>query len=383
LDNWESRTTTDDKGTPTTIVTIRGKDFTVDEKLLEQLAEEGLADLQQAGRKAQSAGQKKFRTAPREGSGGERVNLCNTEIGPVEVTYREYAPGRTVKYRPGEGINFTDINKKEYKKGMVFIQGWGTTVWDESYEQVNQDFSDHGDARVFAVKTRADKASQPDALLHEAAAVEQLIREQGLEEITVAGLSQGGAEAIDLVTLLQKNLPDLKINGLILEDAVRLYEQSPAHLISMFSADGTRTGAGMIAEGVKRPSGFLANAKTGIQAGTDVGRGVAKEMGRSGFRAWFKRSWSEVKEMASANPRTAEVRVPVAIIQGASDGISDYRKIDPNIFPNSPGVEVIKVPGGHGVALFNSSELVPRALEALDKYRNKDKGSTPEVAGAP
>jgi broad specificity phosphatase PhoE len=60
LDNWESETTTDGQGNPTTKIIIRGEEYHLDPAMLAQLAEEGIEQLRDSGFAKQSAAQKKF-----------------------------------------------------------------------------------------------------------------------------------------------------------------------------------------------------------------------------------------------------------------------------------------------------------------------------------
>lgn len=65
LDNWESETQTNESGKAETIVRLRGKEYLLDNDLLQQLAKEGVAELSQVKRPTQQKAQKKFRTIPR------------------------------------------------------------------------------------------------------------------------------------------------------------------------------------------------------------------------------------------------------------------------------------------------------------------------------
>jgi len=61
LDNWESETKTDEHGNPTTKVIIRGEEYHLDPKVLEELAKEGIEQLKESGFAKQGEAQKKFR----------------------------------------------------------------------------------------------------------------------------------------------------------------------------------------------------------------------------------------------------------------------------------------------------------------------------------
>lgn len=61
LDNWESETTTDMNGNPSTKVLIRGEEYHLDPKVLEELSIEGVEQLKKSGFVKQGETQKKLR----------------------------------------------------------------------------------------------------------------------------------------------------------------------------------------------------------------------------------------------------------------------------------------------------------------------------------
>ena len=217
--------------------------------------------------------------------------------------------------------------------------------------------------------------------LEEARAIAAFIRQRGLTDVTIAGHSQGGDKAIDVVEILQRD-PSIRLRGLVLLDSVGLYEHTPVKLAMKFTADGVRD---------------TANPLESLRAGTEIAKTELKELSRSGtgFPARFA---SEVQEMARQNPHTTEITTPVVVISGASDLISAPEEIVPGestrrviespgglrdvtlaareavlqetLFSSSPYVRMLapEKAGSHGLPLHRPEEVATTGLYLLERY---------------
>ena len=242
--------------------------------------------------------------------------------------------------------------------------------------------------QALSVTTRAEKVL-PDSLYQEARAIRNMIVEKGLKKITLAGHSEGGSKAANLIDILQKENPDIDIGGLILLDPVGLYEQGKMELALKFSQDTM----------INTPTTLLRNpslTKKALQASSDIIFNIAREIKSTKALGYPKRISSQIGEMAKANTHYQDVKCPVVLIQGAKDPVSSAERVVPSnqiiepqtkedesvlsqrrkilketFFPNSPRVDML-VPekiGHHGLPHFRSEQISKVTLGLLERIR--------------
>ena len=142
----------------------------------------------------------------------------NLELGDVELTWTEHRP---------KNSDGTQIDRP--KNAMVFLPGHDQVAGSGAQKELSQEFGDKQVTYTITAEfepknSSGDKAKDIRVLYQEALAIAMFIREKGLEEVTLSGISEGGNRSIDLAKILQSN-PEIKIRGLVLLDAVGLYEQ--------------------------------------------------------------------------------------------------------------------------------------------------------------
>lgn len=307
-----------------------------------------------------------------------------TEAGPVEVQWKKF---EAAEKREGQ----TPENEK-LTKAILFLPGWAMTAESKSLQPLSQSFADYAEAPTYDIFTRSENVSGGDMLYNEAEAIRKFIEEKGLSDIIISGHSQGGDKAIDLVNLLQEKNPNVKVKGLILMDSVGVHEQGKAELAAKFTQDsvvGTPMSVSKQTIGIgkyfKGEKSFLPRS---LKVGADAVFGIIKEMGKSGT-GYPKRFLNEVANMAKFNERIKDVRVPVVLVHGEKDPISDYEKVAPvekpsereeflkkNLFKNSPYVKMVvaEKAGHHGLPLFRSESVARASLYMLERfYRGKEK----------
>lgn len=279
---------------------------------------------------------------------------------------------------------------------VIYLPGWAMGSDDETIKKVSHAFAKENE--TYAITTRSEEAKPQteagekiDFLYEEAIAISKFIKEHNLGEVVIAGHSQGGDKAIDVVSILQKVNPEIKIKGLILVDSVGLYDQTSYELKTNFAKD-------MI---INTPKTLLtkklSSIPDGLSAANDVLHNIFKEIKRSKSE-YMNRFKREVQEMSQINPRMQELKVPIVLGSGAKDIVSNPEKILPpkeelsslssreeylkeNYFPNSPYVKMI-VPeklGHHGLPFFRTESVVNAAMYGLKRYnRELEKEKTNE-----
>jgi pimeloyl-ACP methyl ester carboxylesterase len=205
---------------------------------------------------------------------------------------------------------------------LIYLPGWSFTERTTAIAPLCQAAADYVHEMTYAVDTRA-AAIVPHSLAYEAEAVRRWLQESGIAKVTLIGDSQGGAQAIHLTVLLQESSPEIEVKALVLYNPVGLYDQPIRTLLRNYVQEGHK---------LRRDVARIANAKEvssllqhNLTEGSFV---IARELLRSHVH-YPRRLLNEIKEMAQANPYLTEIRVPVILVQGASDLLSHPAQIIP------------------------------------------------------
>ena len=267
-----------------------------------------------------------------------------------------------------------------------------------SAKELNQSFANYSNHVTYSVVTRPESIV-PNSLLKEAEAIRLLIEGLKLEEVIIAGHSEGANKAVDLVSLLQRKNPEIKVRGLILFDMVGLHDQDGWKLALDFAGD---TLVDTLPDNLLREKrGSLSKrAISTVGAGFDLARGLVNEVKLSGLK-YPERLTSQIRDMAGKNPRIGEITSPVVLISGAKDPISSRERIVPEaeedkatkaflqslnsdspkrdprevylnayLFRKSPYFRMV-VPdhfGHHGLPLFRPESVAKASLYLLKRY---------------
>jgi pimeloyl-ACP methyl ester carboxylesterase len=176
------------------------------------------------------------------------------------------------------------------------------------------------------VDTTIEKTTKSN-LSDEAKALSLFIQEQGLRNLTLVGNSQGGAEAIHLIALLQEQYPEIEIGGLVLFDPVTLTQQTRRRLFTNYVADILKTNLAVVHHPRmgKNNHVFSQNMKY-------IKDGITEILGsviNPDVFPWPKKVWNELTEMAKQNPDLGKIKCPVILFQGEYDRVSDPRMTAP------------------------------------------------------
>ena len=326
------------------------------------------------------------------------------EVAPgvlVDVSYEEFG-AKTNKGKTPELSKSKERDTAE--RATIFLPGWAVTASDGAMKGLSQAFADSAEGKVYTVTTRSEKVDEKaDQIYEEAQAISKFIKERGIKEVTLAGHSQGGDKAINVARILQSD-PELAIDGLILLSPVGLYEQKPLGVAGRFAKDTLLDTPPTLAGDVLKNKRFTVSNR-GMRAAMDIVMNIVKEIGKSGVD-YPKRLKKEVSEMSELNPRLPEIQVPVVIVAGAQDPVSNPRRIVPkmeeekimkqweeeqatekegdsidpreeflkdNVFPRSPYVRMV-IPeklGHHGLPHFRPESVANASMYLLKRYQRR------------
>lgn len=290
------------------------------------------------------------------------------------------------------------IPEGEPDQAVIFLPGWSLDARTKSAREVGQAFADAGARKVFVVDVKPDRVVD-DTLYKEAEAIARLVKESGIKRITISGYSEGGVRAVNLAVILQKQYPEIDVDGVVLMESMGLYDQgSKKGFVGNFVKDSAVT-----------PTSLLDHPKTllkGLRAGTDVLFGMMREARRMG-RDYRQRVQSQIREMINTQTHLGEVKVPVILVQGVDDLVSNpdmvipgYKDLgrmatdeatseqyDPrekflqeNLFPESPYVRMVtgEKLAHHAIPMLRAEKIVTDALYLLERFKREHSPVQPQ-----
>ena len=217
---------------------------------------------------------------------------------------------------------------------IALLPGWSLAAGAPSVGRLGRAFAAAADRPVVCLDSRADPITS-DALWQQAEAMGLALADLGLRRVIVAGHSEGGDKAIDLAVQLQRRGP--AVEGLILLDPVGLYDQVPAALAVGFAVDAL---FGTPLSLLRRPAARVGDWRAlgwAVRVAGDLCAGLVADLVAAGGPVCDAgRVAAQVRRMARANPHMAEVQVPVILLQGAQDRLSNPRRLAPGGAGNCP-----------------------------------------------
>ncbi len=273
-------------------------------------------------------------------------------------------------------------------EALIFLPGWEVSVTDKTTIDMGTEFAENGHTQVYMLtaegkkmQPKQDNTSAERGEDIEARALAEFIKEKGITQVTLAGYSWGGEKAITLAHVL-KDSPQLSVQGLILLSPVGLYDQQPRELTKNLIQDSFIS----MPKEIASDKNISSNFKKWFHVATDVGKGLMRNTARQG--SMVGRIRKDVTAMSEKNPYLEEVDVPVVIVTGEHDSVSDSTKIvtdnkvknhereaflKENLFPQSPFVRMVVAEkmGNHGLAHFRSKQVANATLYLLERYHRE------------
>jgi pimeloyl-ACP methyl ester carboxylesterase len=324
----------------------------------------------------------------------KRTTLCKTydvDCTRVIVTWQEYQP-EDKDLLPG--------------KAIVFLPGWPLRAESQSIRRLTEELANNSATRTYVLHTRS-KDIVPASLYQEARAICLFLKEVHAERIIFVGYSQGSIKAINILALLQEIKSDILVEGLILVVPVGLIAIGGKELVRRYIVDALFVSFMTILREVlhtphiyNKLRCFVKNTLLILNASLVFFYALFKDIRafRWGYLARFK---NDLTEMSRLNPYLSKIRVPVVLIQGSKDFVSDHAKLSAQVsaqqerrhsqnisreevafskqglakivFPQSPAVTVVVAQkfGSHLLPLLRSESIARASLYLLRRSRGK------------
>ncbi|MBI2621207.1 MAG: alpha/beta hydrolase [Candidatus Levybacteria bacterium] len=289
----------------------------------------------------------------------------------VKVSSRVLLPSQ-------EGMIIPD--RRILEESIVFLPGWGVDSNSRSASLIGQSFADAGGQSTLVVDTQPNGVAR-DSLFRESVAIADFLRNLGLRRITLVGYSEGGIKAANLAVILQDS--EIEIDGLVLMDPMGLYRQKQTGLFLGFFKNAFRSAQSLRDTNIVDRRDLFSR---GFQSAGDLALNLLREAIRMKGK-YPKRIVSQAKNMAAANPRFGEVDLPIVLIQGAQDPVSNpdrtlpgYKDKKPierqealqrTIFPRSPYIRMVtgeKSPI-HTMPILRAEQIARVSLRLIGRFQ--------------
>ena len=311
--------------------------------------------------------------------------------GRIKVDWREFQPAET-----------TPSNRT-----IIFLPGWGFNEHAEATVSLCQAFTDYSHDTTYAVDTRAEQIV-PHTLLFEAEASRRFINEKGIKNAVVVAHSLAGGQAGELIALLQERNRDILIDGLILLDSMALYDQTIGEFVRNYLREMRNQRAGL-----KHLPQFKGSEDLQTQNNRFLREGlleVLSEIMHSHVQ-FPHRLLNEIQEMIKTNPSLGHIEVPIVLVHGAHDMLSQPACIIPyqgrpqisgrpyteglqqdignereeflrnSLFHKSPYIRMV-VPekaGHHGLSSLRPQSVARSSLYLLERYKRQQISAVVEL----
>ncbi len=265
--------------------------------------------------------------------------------------------------------------------------------------------------KTYVIHTRSEQII-PGSLFEEAQAVCEFLVEKEIKSITLIGYSQGSIKAIDTAFLLLEKGLFIQVEGLILIDPVGLNDISNVKLVRSYVVDSLITSPLVqLRESARKASlrrksiSLIKNAVLSVNIYIAFLLALMKEVKISQFK-YFSRFKNQLKEMSQQSPYIGELSVPIILILGTEDRVSDnynilsQARVQPALtelhdttansfisfkkkrketlatclFPRSPHVSIVNAKkfGSHLLPLLRSKAVARASLYLLRRcYRSR------------
>lgn len=160
---------------------------------------------------------------------------------PMHFSAQEFKP-RPVKYGNGEQVEIKNKEKEESGEVVLFLVGAPMRAAASVTWAHPQDLADEFKVSAYEVDARPVGAYKGNAIDLEVEAIRDFIKSKKFTKVTIVAHSIGVPKAFELAAILEQNDPDIKVNGIVANNPVGLYEQDKLDILKRYKADGDNQG---------------------------------------------------------------------------------------------------------------------------------------------
>ncbi len=220
-----------------------------------------------------------------------------------------------------------------------------------------------------------------DSTLHdESIAIANSLKINGANNVTIVGYSEGGIRAANLSIELQGS--GVNVNGLVLMNPPGIYRQRESDLIRKFFRISSQAASQIKETGINSRH-FLTQ---GLQSAGGIFLSVGSEVVRTKLQYTRRIIW-QLRNISAENKRYRDVAVPVVLIQGKDDILSNPKLTVPGykdknwrqrqevlqdtIFSGSPYVRMVTGEryGIHAMPYLRSRQIARVSLGQIKRFQ--------------
>lgn len=320
-----------------------------------------------------------------------QLNNISNEQEKKNFSIYDLESGAKVKINTKEFYPEGGKERLDESKAIILLPGWEAEPNDKTTMLLGKEFANCSTQKTYAINSEIDKDSikdkqNIDIFYEESMATSKYIKSKDIKEVKIVGYSIGGDRAMSLAYILQ-NDQDIIVDGVILLSSTGLYEQNPRDLVSHLLKDSF----------VKTPKKIIDNDdsvnnfKKWFNVAKDINLNTAAKTIKS--PSHIGEMLAKIRETSKINKYASELNVPIVLINGKEDMVSDEQKVfqtengkevDPiqrekylkeNLFKNSPYVRMVVADklSNHGLPYFRSESVASASLFLLDRFKRGEK----------
>lgn len=187
------------------------------------------------------------------------------------------------------------------------------------------------------------------------------LSKQGVKKVTIFGHSIGARKAIDLVTILEQQNPDLKINGLVLSNPMGFYEQEP-DLLKRWQQEADNEAKIKNPKVVHQPM---------IKIGAQLAGSMAADVRQTGlgYKKWVE---EQFEALNTVDPNLSQVKAPTVLLLGSEDLLAEVNKVLPEEEINRRLPQTSKEGQAMRQILKNGTKWDQLSVQDQAQFGNKD-----------
>jgi pimeloyl-ACP methyl ester carboxylesterase len=260
-----------------------------------------------------------------------------------------------------DSIKMAEAQKKATEKGeqlkinpkeaVIYACGWPTRPGNPNFhDPFAQALADRSLLPTYYLDTSAEKAVS-DPLRKEAEAMVRMIEDEGLEQITLIGHSEGGKKALYAAQFLQRRnrqridegKEPIQIKGVIAIQAVGLHDQTSESVFDLMKNFAFKEGKGATnaINRMKNDPRYKNSEKiqqSARRAHTEtkgsmniLASSIWKDLGKYGLIGYLGFLKNQARDMLKKTPGLETIDVPIILVQAPTDTVSNREQIIPSM----------------------------------------------------
>lgn len=192
-----------------------------------------------------------------------------------------------------------------------------------------EDLANKFKAKTYEVDARPVGAYKGNAVDLEVEAIRDFIKTNKFKKVTIIAHSIGVPKAFELAAILEQNEPGIKVNGIVANNPVGLYEQDKLDILKRYKTDGDNQGLEVNRNPRPRPDGSSGPRHASLpKVIAQLVGSMVKDFWDTGMG--YKKFLEDQLDVATkVSPYLAQVKAPILFLLSSEDQVGQVDKIFP------------------------------------------------------